>query len=46
MPIDGDGRQYDMDATVAFKQAALNAIDYLMKVRSLALVKLMFGGHA
>ncbi|KAJ6489051.1 Acetamidase Formamidase [Mycena sanguinolenta] len=27
----GDGKQYDMDATVAYKQAALNAIAYLMK---------------
>ncbi|KAJ3977699.1 Acetamidase/Formamidase [Lentinula raphanica] len=30
--IHGDGKQYDMDATVAYKQAALNAIAYLMKV--------------
>ena len=30
---DGDGKQYNMDATVAYKQAALNAIAYLMKVR-------------
>lgn len=30
--IDGDGKQYNMDATVAYKQAALNAIAYLMKV--------------
>ncbi|KAG7090092.1 hypothetical protein E1B28_011709 [Marasmius oreades] len=29
----GDGKQYNMDATVAFKQAALNAINYLQKVR-------------
>ncbi|KAJ7239374.1 Acetamidase Formamidase [Mycena haematopus] len=29
----GDGKQYNMDATVAYKQAALNAIAYLMKVR-------------
>ncbi|KAE9406707.1 Acetamidase/Formamidase [Gymnopus androsaceus JB14] len=28
----GDGKQYNMDATVAYKQAALNAINYLMKV--------------
>ncbi|PCH42569.1 Acetamidase/Formamidase, partial [Wolfiporia cocos MD-104 SS10] len=28
----GDGKQYDMDATTACKQAALNAITYLMKV--------------
>ncbi|KZT06156.1 Acetamidase/Formamidase [Laetiporus sulphureus 93-53] len=28
----GDGKQYDMDATVAYKQAALNAIAYLMKI--------------
>ncbi|KAJ3932413.1 MAG: Acetamidase Formamidase [Lentinula lateritia] len=28
----GDGKQYNMDATVAYKQAALNAIAYLMKV--------------
>ncbi|KAJ7035288.1 Acetamidase Formamidase [Mycena alexandri] len=27
----GDGKQYNMDATVAYKQAALNAIAYLMK---------------
>ncbi|KAF9816652.1 hypothetical protein IEO21_03957 [Rhodonia placenta] len=35
--LHGDGKQYDMDAcersTVAYKQAALNAIAYLMKVR-------------
>ncbi|KAI0926444.1 hypothetical protein AcV5_008906 [Taiwanofungus camphoratus] len=30
--LDGDGKQYDMDATVAYKQAALNAIAYLMKL--------------
>ncbi|KAF5379822.1 hypothetical protein D9615_005795 [Tricholomella constricta] len=30
--IHGDGKQYDMDTTVAFKQAALNAIAYLQKV--------------
>ncbi|KAI6099797.1 Acetamidase/Formamidase [Pisolithus thermaeus] len=29
---DGDGTQYNMDATVAYKQAALNAIAYLQKV--------------
>ncbi|KAF8193336.1 Acetamidase/Formamidase [Pholiota molesta] len=29
--IHGDGKQYNMDATVAYKQAALNAIAYLMK---------------
>ncbi|KZS92014.1 Acetamidase/Formamidase [Sistotremastrum niveocremeum HHB9708] len=28
----GDGKQYNMDATVAYKQAALNAIAYLQKV--------------
>ncbi|KAG1852802.1 Acetamidase Formamidase [Suillus subalutaceus] len=28
----GDGTQYNMDATVAYKQAALNAIAYLMKI--------------
>ncbi|KAI0706422.1 Acetamidase/Formamidase [Earliella scabrosa] len=28
----GDGTQYSMDATVAYKQAALNAIAYLMKL--------------
>ncbi|KAJ4488510.1 Acetamidase Formamidase [Lentinula aciculospora] len=28
----GDGKQYNMDATVAYKQAALNAIAYLMKI--------------
>lgn len=28
----GDGTQYNMDATVAFKQAALNAIAYLQKL--------------
>ncbi|EIN04008.1 Acetamidase/Formamidase [Punctularia strigosozonata HHB-11173 SS5] len=28
----GDGKQYNMDATVAYKQAALNAIEYLMKI--------------
>ncbi|EGO24964.1 hypothetical protein SERLADRAFT_370177 [Serpula lacrymans var. lacrymans S7.9] len=27
----GDGKQYNMDATVAYKQAALNAIAYLQK---------------
>ncbi|KAI0091273.1 Acetamidase Formamidase [Irpex rosettiformis] len=30
--LHGDGKQYNMDATVAYKQAALNAIDYLMKI--------------
>ncbi|KAI0353664.1 Acetamidase/Formamidase [Trametes cingulata] len=30
--LHGDGKQYDMDATVAFKQATLNAITYLMKL--------------
>ncbi|TFK50188.1 Acetamidase/Formamidase [Heliocybe sulcata] len=30
--LHGDGKQYNMDATVAYKQAALNAITYLMKV--------------
>lgn len=30
--VDGDGKQYNMDATVAYKQAALNAIEYLIKV--------------
>ncbi|KIM85100.1 hypothetical protein PILCRDRAFT_817953 [Piloderma croceum F 1598] len=30
----GDGKQYNMDATVAYKQAALNAIAYLQKVFS------------
>lgn len=28
----GDGKQYNMDATVAYKQAALNTIAYLMKL--------------
>ena len=28
----GDGKQYDMNATVAFKQATLNCIAYLMKL--------------
>ncbi|EIM90719.1 Acetamidase/Formamidase [Stereum hirsutum FP-91666 SS1] len=31
--IHGDGKQYNMDATVAYKQAALNAIAYLMKAK-------------
>ncbi|KAF7773431.1 hypothetical protein Agabi119p4_5598 [Agaricus bisporus var. burnettii] len=30
--INGDGKQYYMDATVAYKQAALNAIAYLQKL--------------
>ncbi|CDO75125.1 hypothetical protein BN946_scf185010.g50 [Trametes cinnabarina] len=30
--VHGDGKQYNMDATVAFKQATLNAIAYLMKL--------------
>ncbi|OJT15102.1 Formamidase [Trametes pubescens] len=30
--VHGDGKQYNMDATVAFKQATLNAITYLMKL--------------
>ncbi|KAI0342743.1 Acetamidase/Formamidase [Trametopsis cervina] len=30
--LHGDGKQYNMDATVAYKQAALNAIAYLMKI--------------
>ncbi|KAG6812256.1 hypothetical protein H0H92_003712 [Tricholoma furcatifolium] len=29
--VHGDGKQYNMDATVAYKQAALNAITYLGK---------------
>ncbi|KAF8874009.1 Acetamidase/Formamidase [Infundibulicybe gibba] len=29
--LHGDGKQYNMDATVAYKQAALNAIAYLEK---------------
>ncbi|KAI0777014.1 Acetamidase Formamidase [Irpex lacteus] len=30
--LHGDGKQYNMDATVAYKQAALNAIEYLIKI--------------
>ncbi|KAG6867697.1 hypothetical protein C0993_012165 [Termitomyces sp. T159_Od127] len=30
--VHGDGKQYSMDATVAYKQAALNAITYLGKI--------------
>ncbi|KAL9714516.1 hypothetical protein Ac2012v2_002831 [Leucoagaricus gongylophorus] len=30
--IHGDGKQFNMDATIAYKQAALNAITYLRKV--------------
>jgi len=30
--IHGDGKQYNMDASVAYKQAALNAIAYLQKI--------------
>ncbi|KAF5341735.1 hypothetical protein D9611_001319 [Ephemerocybe angulata] len=30
--LHGDGKQYNMDATVAYKQAALNAIAYLQKL--------------
>jgi len=30
--LNGDGTQYNMDATVAFKQAAQNCINYLMKL--------------
>ncbi|KAF8872567.1 Acetamidase/Formamidase [Infundibulicybe gibba] len=30
--LHGDGKQYNMDATVAYKQAALNAIAYLEKI--------------
>ncbi|EPS93535.1 hypothetical protein FOMPIDRAFT_1063503 [Fomitopsis schrenkii] len=30
--LHGDGKQYDMDATVAYKQAALNCIAYLLKL--------------
>ncbi|KAI0725680.1 Acetamidase Formamidase [Fomitopsis betulina] len=30
--LHGDGKQYDMDATVAYKQAALNCIAYLTKL--------------
>ncbi|PPQ85645.1 hypothetical protein CVT25_012767 [Psilocybe cyanescens] len=33
--IHGDGKQYNMDASVAYKQAALNAIAYLMKARKI-----------
>ncbi|TEB23279.1 Acetamidase/Formamidase [Coprinellus micaceus] len=32
LSIDGTGKQYNMDATVAYKQAALNAIAYLQKL--------------
>ena len=30
--VHGDGKQYSMDATVAFKQAALNCMAYLKKL--------------
>jgi formamidase len=30
--VHGDGKQYNMDASVAYKQAALNAIAYLEKI--------------
>ncbi|KAF6759768.1 Acetamidase Formamidase [Ephemerocybe angulata] len=30
--LHGDGKQYNMDATVAYKQAALNAMAYLQKL--------------
>ena len=30
--VHGDGKQYSMDATVAYKQAALNAMAYLKKL--------------
>ncbi|KAG5722824.1 Formamidase, partial [Termitomyces sp. T112] len=30
--VHGDGKQYNLDATVAYKQAALNAITYLGKI--------------
>jgi len=30
--VHGDGRQYNMDASIAYKQAALNAIAYLQKI--------------
>ncbi|KXN84372.1 Formamidase [Leucoagaricus sp. SymC.cos] len=30
--INGDGKQFNMDASVAYKQAALNAISYLQKL--------------
>ncbi|KAF5359715.1 hypothetical protein D9756_002920 [Leucocoprinus leucothites] len=30
--INGDGKQFNMDASVAYKQAALNAIGYLQKL--------------
>ncbi|KAL1410349.1 hypothetical protein Q8F55_004357 [Vanrija albida] len=30
--VNGDGKQYSMDATVAYKQAALNTMDYLRRL--------------
>ncbi|KAJ7199004.1 Acetamidase/Formamidase [Mycena pura] len=41
----GDGKQYNMDATVAYKQAAQNAIAYLMKVRNLLLSAAPIDSH-
>ncbi|KAF5332885.1 hypothetical protein D9758_017203 [Tetrapyrgos nigripes] len=37
----GDGKQYNMDATVAYKQAALNAIAYLMKASRLVVLAIV-----
>ncbi|KAG5652609.1 hypothetical protein H0H81_004391 [Sphagnurus paluster] len=42
---DGDGKQYNMDATVAYKQAALNAIAYLEKVGHTFPTAGAFGSH-
>jgi formamidase len=30
--VNGDGTQYSMDATVAYKQAALNCMDYIQRL--------------
>ncbi|KAG5335257.1 hypothetical protein C0989_001680, partial [Termitomyces sp. Mn162] len=36
--VHGDGKQYNLDATVAYKQAALNAITYLGKVSRISAI--------
>ncbi|KDQ59011.1 hypothetical protein JAAARDRAFT_715282 [Jaapia argillacea MUCL 33604] len=40
--FNGDGKQYNMDATVVYKQAALNAIAYLQMARVFRLDLLLF----
>ncbi|KAI0766789.1 Acetamidase Formamidase [Irpex lacteus] len=43
--LHGDGKQYNMDATVAYKQAALNAIEYLIKVSKFLILRVTEEGN-